>query len=259
MPADLLYRDNHSLRLLAFYYDELNNNADLRAALQKLSDHLPSDLPHGLDIGELPSGLRTPIERFVADWPLPGECGAWYLRGSHHVHMSLYMERLGMPLRLSAGELSYSEVFMGGVIWPPRLPPVAYDPLERASGAVPVNLDTSEICWEPGQPFVRIVSDIKDYASKAAREVRASIIAQAKALEAKPKGQGWSTTGLGSKEPQALARRLYARTVKKRSWQQIADTEHVERQTVRDGVEAAAALLDIPLPRRSPGRPRTRQ
>ncbi len=174
------------------------------------------------------------VKQFSEKWALPTTCGA------AEVWAILRVVPAESPLRLTARWQEKSTDPGIEPIVPPTLPPFHYDP----------NLN----------PPAMITEMIDDQTEK----FRQSLVEQVKAQRRRAEKSGWHQLPRRQLLPadrRRRARRLYRRAVLRESWEQVAqaagrDGVFVGVDAVRTSVEAWAKQLDVPLPRRRPGRPR---
>ncbi len=261
-PQFLFQREHLLLRQTAAYYSVMNENQTFRSGLRQLYEALQI-----ATYREPTASDWQILDDFAEKWRLPRGFGAGDLWGSFFEEspsgvavdgagapeISIEQEFLDPRPRWKAGELpalSTSDESRGSqtaglvpAITPEMPPPFLYDPRG-------MSLDS-----------------VREYAESAGAAVRASIIRQAEELEQQARDEGWSPIHPKHQDPAALRRlalRLYRRAVLQWPWARIASeemqgsSEWCDPQSVRTTVKAWASAIDVQLPARPPGRPKTR-
>ena len=226
----LRHPEQNRIRLLSAYYAQLNGNECFQKKLQWLNtyagEYLRDPRIHQVLTFAWPGSLvgvyhyiDSLVRHVAEEWHLPIDRGVGDLRDS----LALPTE----PLTLRIGSYSWSAPVVRGLIKSFCPPEFWYDPTEGGTG------------W------------IREYAEK----LRASLVAQAEALEIEANAAGYNelqTWYRSDEELQRLARRLYQRVILEWSWQKIGIQENVTRAAVASSVKRLAALLQIPLPPTQP-------
>jgi len=200
-------------------------------------------------------GLAREVGGFLARWPLPQRI--WDdLRRSYDFHLRLGKAR-GRPPRL---ELA------GHAEWQPRPGlPVVVEERREADGTLIRVVDRQPWIF-PSHPLPFLYDPLRhDRAWLEAqikaicREVRESILEQARAYEEEVEAQGWKEPGPWRRrrgQLELLAYLLYLRAVKRNTWQELGELaikaglyreDSDAPGTVRKRVTAFARLIGLPL------------
>jgi len=236
-------RAEWALHVTDLYYERLNEDPDFRKDLSALFARLeglgvPSPFtPEGRRLWERalalkggPGGrpraskvavLRREVEGFLARWPLPE--GGWHdLCYSYGLHLC-WGKAQGQPPWLSRGRFPEEP--------PPLGLPVAVGRQEADGTRVRVVERQPWIIPPHPLPFLYdpVLDDrayLEAQIEAICREIRESILEQARAYEEEVEAQGWKEPGPWRRRRarlELLAYLLYLRAVKKNTWQELGE------------------------------------